>query len=41
MTGCPGVVVMQEFDEEGVDMAGGTYFAPLKYKFCYEKERGT
>ncbi len=23
MTGCPGVVVVQECDEEGVDVAGG------------------
>ena len=32
MTGCLGVVVVQECDEEGVDVAGGAYCAPLNYK---------
>ncbi len=40
VTGCPGVVVLQECDEEGVDAVGGAYCARLKYKFCYAQERG-
>jgi hypothetical protein len=40
MTGFPGVVVVQECDEEGVDAAGGAYCARVSYKFCYTQERG-
>ena len=36
MTGCPGVVVMQECDEEGVDAAGSAYCARFSQQIALQ-----